>query len=379
MNLKLISLLLISSLLFACDNNDKDPSTTAAEPQVNVVTLKSEPIVINSQLPGRTVSVRTAEVRPQVNGILQQRLFVEGSFVEKDQQLYQIDDSTYQAAYNKAKATLQNAEILAKRYKSLAAVQAISSQDLDDAVAKAEQARADFETARINLEYTKVKASISGQVDRSLISEGALVTNGQSSYLTTITQLDPIYVDISESSRNLLERRKMLANGEIKAINDHEASVKIIMEDGSTYPIEGRLEFSEVSVDESTGSVILRATFQNPDKILLPGMFVNIVLNQGINEQGIVVPQEAVSHNNKGKPYVYIVNNESIVEQRIIKTGKTIQDNWVVTAGLQAGDKVITAGLQRIAPGIKVLATEQPETLTPIASYSLTITDPSAQ
>lgn len=379
MNLKLISLLLISSLLFACDNNDKDPSTTAAEPQVNVVTLKSEPIVINSQLPGRTVSVRTAEVRPQVNGILQQRLFVEGSFVEKDQQLYQIDDSTYQAAYNKAKATLQNAEILAKRYKSLAAVQAISSQDLDDAVAKAEQARADFETARINLEYTKVKASISGQVERSLISEGALVTNGQSSYLTTITQLDPIYVDISESSRNLLERRKMLANGEIKAINDHEASVKIIMEDGSTYLIEGRLEFSEVSVDESTGSVILRATFQNPDKILLPGMFVNVVLNQGINEQGIVVPQEAVSHNNKGKPYVYIVNNESIVEQRIIKTGKTIQDNWVVTAGLQAGDKVITAGLQRIAPGIKVLATEQPETLTPIASYSLTITDPSAQ
>lgn len=379
MNLKLISLLLISSLLFACDNNDKDPSTTSAESQVNVVTLKSEPIVINSQLPGRTVSVRTAEVRPQVNGILQQRLFVEGSFVEKDQQLYQIDDSTYQAAYNKAKATLQNAEILAKRYKSLSSVKAISSQDLDDAVAKAEQARADFETARINLEYTKVKAPISGQVDRSLISEGALVTNGQSSYLTTITQLDPIYVDISESSRNLLERRKMLANGEIKAINDHEASVKIIMEDGSTYPIEGRLEFSEVSVDESTGSVILRATFQNPDKILLPGMFVNIVLNQGINEQGIVVPQEAVSHNNKGKPYVYIVNNESIVEQRIIKTGKTIQDNWVVTAGLQAGDKVITAGLQRIAPGIKVLATEQPETLTPIASYSLTITDPSAQ
>lgn len=379
MHLKLISIIVASSLLSACDNSDKAASGAPFEPHVDVVTLKSEPVVLSSKLPGRTVSVRTAEVRPQVNGVLQKRLFVEGSQVKKDEQLYQIDPATYQAAYNKAKVTLQNAEILAKRYKALAAVNAVSAQDLDDAVSKAEQARADLDTARINLDYTKVRAPISGQVDRSVISEGALVTNGQSSYLTTITQLDPIYVDISESSRNLLELRKMVADGKIKAVSNHEASVRLILENGTAYPVEGRLEFSEVRVDENTGSVILRATFPNPDRILLPGMFVHAVLNQGINEQGIMVPQEAVSHDNKGKPFVYVVNNKSTVEQRTIQTGPMIDGKWVVMAGLHPEEKVVTAGLQRIANGAKVVASEKDTSQPSKADISLSMTDPSAQ
>ena len=379
MHLKLISILVASTLLTACDESNTVVAGNHSEPHVNVVTLRSEPVVMSSQLPGRTVAVRTAEVRPQVNGILQKRLFTEGGLVSEHQQLYQIDPSTYQAAYNKAKATLQNAEILAKRYKSLAAVHAISAQDLDDAVSKAEQARADLDTARINLEYTKVNAPITGQVGRSVISEGALVTNGQSSYLTTITQLDPIYVDISDSSRNLLELRKMIAEGTIKAVSDHEASVKLILENGSIYPEEGRLEFSEVRVDEATGSVILRATFPNPDRLLLPGMFVHVQLDQGINENGILVPQEAISHDNKGRAYVYTVNQKSLVEQKIINTGRTVGDKWIVTSGLTTGDKVITAGLQRVSTGIKVISEEKTEQSKNQTNSSLTITDLSAQ
>ncbi|TKI05981.1 efflux RND transporter periplasmic adaptor subunit [Martelella alba] len=379
MRIKVISLVIASLMLTACDNSAKLSGAGNPPPQVDVVTLKTEPVTLSTTLPGRTTSVRTAEVRPQVDGIILKRLFKEGSEVKAGQQLYQIDPATYQAAYDKAKATLLSANALAKRYTSLVAAHAVSEQQYDDAISSAAEAKADLETAQINLDYTKVKAPISGRIDRSLVTEGALVTNGQSTYLTTITQLDPMYVDISESSRNLLRLRQLIAQGKLKAINNHQAAVRLILEDGSTYPVEGRLEFSEVRVDENTGSVTLRATFPNPERILLPGMFVHAVLAQGVQEQGIMVPQESVGHDTKGRPYVYVVNADNKVAQRYVHTGEMINNSWLVTDGLNVGDRVVTAGIQRIAPGITVTPLERASASTEKSHLALSMTDPSAQ
>ncbi|HHG0704207.1 TPA: efflux RND transporter periplasmic adaptor subunit [Klebsiella pneumoniae] len=363
----------------ACDGNEQKLSSHKDIPKVNVFTLRTQPVVISSRLPGRTTAVRTAEVRPQVNGIILHRLFEEGTEVKAGEPLYQIDPAMYKAAYDKAKATLKNAEALQRRYRSLVADNAISKQDYDDANSNAEQARADLETARINVEYTKVRAPISGRIDRSLVTEGALVTNGQSDYLTTITQLDPINVDISESSRSLLELRKMITTGKIKVLNDHEAYVHLALEDGSVYPLEGRLDFSEVRVDESTGSVILRATFPNPDRTLLPGMFVHAVLPQGVREESMLVPQESVGYDNKGQPYVYVVNSKNIVELRHIKTVGTKGDKWIVTSGVQTDERVVTAGIQMVKQGTEVIPSEIITGHDNAETKTLSLTDPSAQ
>ncbi|MFJ5484913.1 efflux RND transporter periplasmic adaptor subunit [Pectobacterium actinidiae] len=379
MRINILFILFSSALLTACDNHADTKNAPPQTPRVEVLTLSAEPVTLSSMLPGRTVSVRTAEVRPQVDGIILKRFFQEGAEVKSGEQLYQIDPATYQAAFNKAKATLINAEALANRYKSLSSAHAISAQDYDDAVSKAAQARADLDTARINLEYTKVKAPISGTIDRSLFTEGALVTNGQSSYLTTITQLNPIYIDISESSRNILKLRKMFSEGKLKSVNDHEAFVQLIMEDGSVYNQEGRLEFSEVRVDESTGSVALRATFPNPDRLLLPGMFVHAVLKQGVQDKGLRVPQESIGHDSKGRPYVFVVTDEQTIEQRTIQTGESKDGYWVVTDGLKEGERVVTSGVQKIAPGIKVAASERKPAQEKSPSIALSMTDPSAQ
>lgn len=342
--------------------------------------LKIQPITLFTSLPGRTTAVRNAEVRPQVDGIILKRLFTEGTEVKAGQQLYQIDPASYQAAYDKAVANQINADSVVKRYKSLVAAHAVSAQTYDDAVSTAAQAKADVKTARVNLDYTQVRAPISGRIGRSLSTEGALVTNGQSSYLTTISQLDPIYIDVSQSSQEMLSLRRALKEDKLKAQSDHEAAVKLTLEDGTFYPLEGRLEFSEVTVDEGTGSVTLRATFPNPDHVLLPGMFVHARLVQGVQEQGILVPQEAISHDIKGRPYVYVLKNDSTVEQRSITTGEMNNGQWQVTGGLKAGEKVVTEGLQNIRSGIKVSASEQRSSASSSgAGAQLSMTDPSAQ
>ncbi|HDS1150418.1 TPA: efflux RND transporter periplasmic adaptor subunit [Pluralibacter gergoviae] len=373
-------LLIIAVLLVAgCDNSNKTVAKNDAPVHVDVTTLRSQNVTLSTQLPGRTASVRTAEVRPQVDGIILKRQFKEGAEVKAGQPLYQIDPATYQAAVNKAQAAWRNATILEKRYRTLSGVEAISKQDYDDALTNSQETKAALDTANINLEYTKVRAPISGRIDRSLVTEGALVTNGQANYLTTITQLDPIYVDISESSRNLLSLRKMIESGKLRKVSDHEAAVRLVLEDGTPYPNEGRLEFAEVRIDETTGSVILRATFPNKDRILLPGMFVHAQLVQGVQENGILVPQQSIGRDNKGHPYVYVVDNDSVVHQRAIATGEMINGQWLVTQGLKEGEKVVTAGLQQVRDGAKVQWQEQDIQNTKDANSSLTIADPSAQ
>lgn len=366
-------------MVAACDDPASHNGQPIATPQVAVVTLHTQPVTLTISLPGRTTAVRGAEVRPQVDGIILRRLFTEGAEVTAGQPLYQIDPATYQAAYDKALATLTNAQAVVKRYKPLSEAHAISGQVYDDAVATAKEAAADLETARVNLNYTQVKAPITGHIGRSMFTEGALVTSGQSSYLTTIQQLNPIYVDVSESSQDLLRLRRALAEGRLKAAGDDAAVVHLTLEDGSQYDQEGQLKFSEVTVDEGTGSITLRAAFPNPHNVLLPGMFVHAILQQGIQEQGILIPQEAVSHDAKGHPYVYVVKTDSTVEQRAIATGEMTHGQWLVSQGLAAGEQVITDGLQNVRAGIKVQAGERQATAVATSDNSSSMNDPSAQ
>ncbi len=377
MRLKFLSVSTVV-LLSACDGSAGSASPAAQVPAVNVVTLHSQPVALTTSLPGRTTAVRSAEVRPQVNGVIQKRLFVEGSEVKAGQQLYQIDPSTYQAAFDRAMATWKSADATARRYKPLVDAQAVSRQQYDDAVAAEREAAADVETARVNLQYTKVYAPISGHIGRSLYTEGALVTSGQTAYLTTIDQLNPIYVDVNESSQDLLRLRRALASGKLQSAGDNAAQATLTLEDGSKYALPGKLEFSEVTVSQSTGSVTLRASFPNPHDELLPGMFVHAQLQQGIDDKGILVPQEAIMHDVKGAPYVYVVKTDNTVEQRSVTTGQMMNGNWLVNQGLNDGDKVITDGLQNVRPGAKVNATER-KASAPGEQANLAMTDPSAQ
>ncbi|XBS71797.1 efflux RND transporter periplasmic adaptor subunit [Acerihabitans sp. KWT182] len=373
---------LYTSLILLLAGCHQDTSATQATqpPEVGVVRLQAQPITLFTQLPGRTTAVRTAEVRPQVNGVIQKRLFTEGGEVKAGQPLYQIDPASYQAAYDKALATYTNATQLAKRYQPLAAAHAISQQSYADAVASANEAKADLETARVNLDYTQVRAPISGHISRSLSTEGALVTNGQTNYLTTIAQLDPIYVDVSESSQDMLRLRRALASGMLQKAGDNAATVKLTLEDGSPYPEQGRLEFSEVTVDEATGSVTMRAAFPNPHNVLLPGMFVHASFTRGIQEQGILVPQEAIMHDNKGQPYVYLVQKDNTIAQADISTGQMINDKWLVSKGLTTGESVVVSGLQLIHPGAKVKAVAPGRNDVPGDNgVTLSMTDASAQ
>lgn len=379
MRVKFISLLVIATLISGCDSSDNSSAAKTAPPQVDVVSVFNQPVTLSTQLPGRTFAIRTAEVRPQVSGILLKRMFTEGADVKAGQQLYQIDPATYKAAVNKAEATWKDATLLAQRYRSLTAVQAVSKQDYDDAVARAQEAKAALDTARINLAYTQVNAPINGRIDRSLVTEGALVTNGQQQYLTTITTLDPIYVDISESSRNLLHLRHLIDSGMLKKVSGHEAAVNLILEDGTPYAQEGRLEFSEVRVDPDTGSVTLRATFPNPQHLLLPGMFVHAQLAQGVQDQAIMVPQSAVGHDNKGRAFVYVVDKNAVTNLRYIDTGDMINGQWVVNSGLNTGENVVVSNLQRVANGSKVQAHMQQTVSTPASISALSMTDPVAQ
>lgn len=362
----LVSAIAVAMLSLTGCQESSAPQTQQT-PQVGVVTLEAKPFALTSEVPGRTSAYRIAEVRPQVNGIIQKRLFTEGSEVKAGQQLYQIDPATYQATFKSAQATQLSAKSLADRYKLLVVDKAVSQQAYDEARAAALQADAALEQARIDLRYTKVMAPISGRIGRSAVTEGALVSNGQANAMATIQQLDPIYVDVTQSSKELLRLRRDLAEGRLQKASDSAAKVALKLEDGSRYAHEGTLEFSEVAVDESTGSVTLRAVFPNPDHLLLPGMFVHAELLSGVKQNAILAPQQGVTRNQRGEPTAMVVGADNKVELRVLKADRTAGSAWLVEEGLNAGDRLITEGLQFVQPGAEVKAvpagnvkTEQP-------------------
>jgi len=352
----LVSAVALATLLSGCKKEEAAP--VAQAPQVGVVTLQAQPYTLVSDLPGRTTAYRVAEVRPQVNGIILKRLFKEGSDVQEGQQLYQIDPSVYEATLASAQANLQSTKSLSDRYKQLVSEQAVSRQEYDDAQAKRLQAEATLKSAQIDLRYTKVLAPISGRIGRSAVTEGALVSNGQATAMATIQQLDPIYVDVTQSSAELLKLRRELESGALKKVGDNAAEVSLKLEDGSHYAQKGRLEFSEVSVDETTGSVTLRAVFPNPEHNLLPGMFVHARLNNGVNETAILAPQQGVTRDLKGQATALVVNQENKVELRQLKASRTVGNDWLIEEGLNAGDRLITEGLQYVKPGVEVKVSE---------------------
>lgn len=353
----MVSAIALATLMLAGCSEEAAPPPRQA-PTVGIVTLQAEPYTLTTELPGRTAAYRIAEVRPQVDGIIQKRLFKEGSEVNAGQQLYQIDAAVYEAAAKSAQATLASAKSLAERYKDLVADQAVSRQAYDEAQASRLQAEAALEQARINVRYTKVLAPIAGRIGRSAVTEGALVSSGQTNAMATIQQLDPIYVDVTQPSRDLLRLRRDLESGQLQKVGENAAKVQLRLEDGSTYPHDGKLEFSEVSVDEGTGSVTLRAVFPNPDHTLLPGMFVHARLAAGVNQQAILAPQQGVTRNAKGEPTALVVNAENKVELRQLQAERTDGNRWVIREGLSAGDKLITEGLQFVQPGAEVKTTE---------------------
>lgn len=352
----LVSAVALATLLSGCKKEEAAP--VAQTPQVGVVTLQPQAYTLTSDLPGRTTAYRIAEVRPQVNGIILKRLFKEGTEVKEGQQLYQIDPSVYEANLASAQANLQSTRSLSERYKQLVAEQAVSRQEYDDAQAKRLQAEAALRSAQIDLRYTKVLAPLSGRIGRSSVTEGALVNNGQADAMAVIQQLDPIYVDVTQSSAELLKLRRELESGQLQKVGDNAAKVTLTLEDGSTYRQEGRLEFSEVSVDPTTGSVTLRAVFPNPEHNLLPGMFVHARLKAGVNAQAILAPQQGVTRDLKGAPTALVVNKDNKVELRQLKASRTVGSEWLIEEGLNAGDRVITEGLQFVKPGIEVKVSE---------------------
>lgn len=374
--LSLSCIVLVAAGLTACHSESAGagggPPGGAKPPQdVGVITLVAQKVTLSTDLPGRTSSYRVAEVRPQVNGVLLKRLFTEGAEVKEGQQLYQIDPAPYQAALDSAQATLQHAnaalniaKLQADRYQSLKSSNAISKSDYDTTMATQQGALADVasakaavESAQINLTYTRVLAPISGRTGRS-VTEGALVTTNQAASLVTIQQLDPIYVDIPQSTALMTRLRREIASGQIKSVGDNEAAITLTLEDGSAYDQPGRLQFSEVTVDQGTGSVILRAVFPNPKAFLLPGMFVTAHLEEGVSEHGILVPQQGVTRDPRGQATSYIVTADNKVELRSIRTDRAIGDKWLVSEGLAAGDRVIVTGLQKVMPGATVNPSE---------------------
>lgn len=359
-------------VLIGCNDKETQQSTHAQQPpEVGIVTLKSQPLNITTELPGRTSAFRIAEVRPQVSGIILKRNFVEGSDITAGKSMYQINPATYQAAYDSAKGDLAKAQASASlyrltvsRYQPLLGTHYISKQEYDEALSNLQQASASViaaaaavETARINLAYTKVIAPISGRTGKSSVTEGALVSNGQATALATVQQLDPIYVDVTQSSDEFLRLKKELASGTLKQKNG-KADVRLILEDGSEYAHPGTLEFSGVTVDESTGSITIRAIFPNPDESLLPGMFVRARLEEGVKNNALLVPQQGITRNPRGEATAMVVGEGDKVELRTLKTSQAIGDKWLIASGLKPGDRVIITGLQKIKPGVQVKANE---------------------
>ena len=348
----------VAVVMTACTAK-KGPPPPPPPVAVKVVTLSPQSVSITTDLPGRMVPYRVADIRPQVSGVILKRMFVEGTDVKENQQLYQIDPALYQAAYDSAAATAESARLQAERYKPLAEANAVSKQDYDNAVATAAQNKASAETAHINLVYTRLLSPISGRIGRSSVTEGALVTANQATALATVQQLDPIYVDVTQPSAVLLRLKRELAAGQLVQAGANQAEVHLMLEDGSTYKPVGKMQFAEVQVDQTTGSVTLRALFPNPDKLLLPGMFVREQIEEGSRTDALLVPQVAVTHNQKGDPTALVVNGENKVELRTLVTERAMGDKWLVTDGLKAGDRVIVEGIQFAKPGSEVKPEEE--------------------
>ncbi len=352
--------------LWSCDSQQQ--SLPPPVPEVGVVKIGAREIVLTSELPGRTSAFRVAEIRPQVSGLIQKRLFTEGSDVKAGQILYQIDPVSFQVALDNAEAALRRSEanLLAtrsreERFRELLAHKAVSRQDYDDAAATLKQTEADIaywkamrEEARINLRYTQITAPISGRIGRSSVTEGALVTAYQPLALATIQQLDPLYMDVPQSTTELLRLQRRLESGMLDRSGAGQKKVKLILEDGTEYPLEGTLQFRDVTVDPTTGTVTLRVVFPNPEGVLLPGMFVRAVVEEGVNPKALLVPQQAVSRDHKGNPFVLIVDPDGTAQTRPVAIDRAIGNQWLVTAGLSPGDRVIVEGMQKIQPGLPV-------------------------
>lgn len=372
-----LAALLVGLLLASCDRRQQSPPLPSV-PEVSTVTVQPQKVMLAAELPGRTSAFRVAEIRPQVSGLIQKRLFTEGSDVKADQTLYQIAPAPFQAALDNARAALGRVEAnlpairsRAERYRELLADKAVSRQDYDDAAAALTQAEADIqywkatvETARINLGYTRIIAPISGRIGKSNVTEGALVTANQPAALTVIQQLDPVFADVTQSTAELLRLKRRLETGRLKQDGANRNKVSLLLEDGTKYPLKGTLQFRDVSVDSTTGSVILRVVFPNPKQILLPGMFVRAEVEEGVNKQAIFIPQQAVSRDPKGNPVALIVNAEGKVAQRMLTLDRAIGDKWLVSAGLASGERVIVEGMQKTRPGAAVKVVPFNETQT---------------
>lgn len=354
--------------LTACHRGAQGPAMQRPAPEVATITVAQQQVLLATDLPGRTAPFLIAEIRPQVNGLIQKRLFTEGSEVKAGQALYQIDPAPFQAALDNARAALGRAEASlpairsrAERFKQALVDKAVSQQDFDDADAALKQAEADaqywkaaVETARINLGYARVVSPISGRIGRSTVTDGAIVTAYQPIPLATIQQLDPIYVDIPQSTTELMRLQRRLKEGQIRHEGANVNEVELILSDGSKYPLAGTLQFRDISEDPTTASVILRTVFPNPDGVLLPGMFVRAQVKEGVNDKAILVPQQAVSRDAKGNPLALIVDAEGKVAPRPLGIDRAIGDQWLITSGLAPGDRVIVEGLQSVRPGMPV-------------------------
>lgn len=363
-------LLLVPVGLAACESKPAVASAPARPVEVGVVTLRVAPVTLTTELPGRTSAYRMAEVRARVNGIVQKRLFTEGSDVKEGARLFLIDAAPYQAALASARATVLRAEATvsaarakAERYGKLIQFHAVSQQEHDEAVAAAKGAEADVAagraaetTARINLQYTNVNAPLSGRIGRAEVTEGAYVQQSSATLLATIQQLDPMYVDLTWSSAEALRLRRQIDSGKLKN-QDGKTNVKLLLEDGREYAVAGTMQFADVTVEPTTGSITLRALFANPRRELLPGMFVRARVEEGTLPDSLLVPQRGVTRNQTGDATALVVNAQNKVERRQFKTGRAIGDAWLVSEGLKAGDRVIVEGLQKVRPGAVVVAT----------------------
>jgi membrane fusion protein, multidrug efflux system len=355
--------------LAGCDRHT-EAQQVAQPPEVAVVVIQPQRVELTTELPGRTSPYRIAEIRPQVNGIVQKRLFQEGSDVKAGQLLYQIDPAPFQVAHDSARASLAKAQanlptlkLKAERYGELLAENAVSRQDYDDASAGVEQSRAEIEywkaaveAARINLGYTRVTAPISGRIGRSSITDGALVTAYQPTALAVIQQLDPVYVDVTQSSAELLRLKRGLETGKMSSDGESSKKVRLLLEDGNPYPLEGALQFRDVTVDPTTGSFTLRIVVPNPRTMLLPGMFLRAVVQEGVMEQAILAPQQGVIRTPKGDPVAWVVDESGKVQQRPLVLNRTIGNAWLISSGLAAGDRVIVEGMLSVRPGMVVKA-----------------------
>lgn len=376
----LLPALLCGLVVTACKREAQAPMAAPA-PEVVTVTIAKEKVLLTTELPGRTSPFRIAEIRPQVNGLILKRLFTEGSDVKEGQELYQIDPAPFQAALDNAMAALGRSEaslpsiqLRVDRYKQALADKAVSQQDYDDAAAALKQATADVQyykamvaTARINLGYAHIVSPISGRIGSSTVTDGAIVTAYQPTALASIQQLDPIYVDVPQSTSELLRLERRLKDGQLDHSGTNMNVVQLLLEDGTTYAQEGNLQFRDISVDPTTGSVILRMVFPNPNGMLLPGMFVRVVVKEGVNEQAILAPQQAVSRDTKGNPVALVVGADGKVEQRSLTVERTLGNKWLVSSGLASGDRVIVEGMQKVRVGVAVKEVSAAEAQKPKA------------